>query len=65
MRLRSKKQLPEMTHPPGHTGAASNVASVSDTATNPPLSQGGTQSIPLSSTSPTITLTGSTIPAQR
>jgi len=53
-----------MTRPPGHTGATSNAASASDTATNPPLSQGGTQSIPSSSTSLVITLMGSTIPAQ-
>jgi len=64
MRLRSKKQLPEMTSPLGHTGATSNAASASDIATDLPLSQGGTQSIPPSSMSPVITLTRSTIPAQ-
>ena len=63
MRLRSKKQLPEMTRPPSHTATASNAASASDTATNPPVSQGGTHSIPSSSTSVVITPAGSTNPA--
>jgi len=63
MRVRSKKQLPEMTRPPGHTGATLNATNTSDTTTNPPGSQGGTHSIPSSSTSAVITPVGSTSPA--
>jgi len=60
MRLISKNQLPEMTRPPSHTGAASNAASASDTAI---VSQGGPHSIPSSSMGAVITLVGSTKPA--
>jgi len=63
MRLRSKKQLPEMVHP-SHVAAASNVASASEMVTNPPNSQNDTQTIPSSGTSAGITPVGSTNPAQ-
>jgi len=43
MQLRNKKQLPEMTRPPPNlNAAASNVASVSGTTTNPPVPSGTT-----------------------
>jgi len=63
MRYRSKKQLPEMTRPSSHTAMASNAASTSDTSMNPPISQGGTHSIPSSNTGEVITLVGLTNPA--
>jgi len=53
-----------MTRSMGHIGATSNAASALDTTTNLSLSQGGTQSIPSSGKSPTITLAGSTDSAQ-
>jgi len=50
MHLRSKKQIPEMVRL-NHNATASNVASVSETITNPPNSQNDTQTIPFSGTS--------------
>jgi len=48
MRLRNKKQLPEMTRSNQGTGAA-NATSTSGTGTNPPNSQNDMQMIPTSS----------------
>jgi len=53
-----------MTRPSGYTGTSTSAVGTSDTITNPPASQGGTQSIPSSSTSSAMTLTGSKILAQ-
>jgi hypothetical protein len=65
MRLRNKKQLPEMTRPPPIPSvAASNAASTSGTTTNPPVSQDSTQSIPSSIIAPELALVGSTTSAQ-
>jgi hypothetical protein len=65
MRLRNKKQLPEMTRPPPIPSvAASSAASTSGTATNPPVSQDSTQSIPSSIIAPGLALVGSTTSTQ-
>jgi len=60
MLLRSKKLLPEMKRPLGHTGTSMNAAGTSETIVNPPAPPVGTQSIPSSSPSPAVALTRST-----
>jgi len=52
-----------MTRPSSHTVTASNAASALDTTTNPPVSQGGTHSIPSSSTGAVVSPVESTNPA--
>jgi len=65
MQLRNKKQLPEMTRPPPNPNiAASNAASASGTATNPPGPSGTTQSTQSSTVETVIEPVGMTRAAQ-